>query len=427
MDRETHDIKPLLLLLFLNIFGIVVLIINENEASHDLAVLSTVMCMVSIIAYVLITKLRLGDPYLFVIVSMLSSVGIIMVSQLNSGVGKKQLIWYIVGVLAFFLVMWLYKFLNRYLKKLTVLYYLGAVMLFVATLLFGTRINGAKNWLFGVQPSEFIRILYVMSLASVFSDSKDLGIGRLGNKYKKAHPEIMRPKYFKWAKLLIAAFIAGSCAMFLLLQKELGTLIVFGFVYIIYIYVYGNSKTFLALNILAVVGAALFAVTFFDHVQERVIGWRDPLGTYQDEGFQVSLALMAVASGGFMGRGIGNGLPGNLYALESDSIFVVICEELGLMGGIAVLMLYFLLVYRGFKIALRTTNLFNKAVSVGLSAIIGIQTFIIVGGITNLIPLTGITLPFISAGGSSMVSTLMIVGILQAISSMKGETADELE
>ena len=183
----------------------------------------------------------------------------------------------------------------------------------------------------------------------------------------------------------------------------------------------------LNLNILAVVGAAMFAVTVFSHVQERVIGWRDPLGTYEDEGYQISLALMAVASGGFGGRGIGNSLPGNLYALESDSIFVVICEELGLMGGIGVLMLYFVLVYRGFKIALSTTNPFNKAVSVGLSVAIGIQTFIIVGGITNLIPLTGITLPFISAGGSSMVSTFMIVGILQAISSMKGETSDELE
>ena len=171
----------------------------------------------------------------------------------------------------------------------------------------------------------------------------------------------------------------------------------------------------------------MFAVTVFSHVQERIVGWRDPLGTYENEGYQISLALMAVASGGFSGRGIGNGLPGNLYALESDSIFVVICEELGLMGGIAVLMLYFVLVYRGFKIALSTTNPFNKAVSVGLSVAIGIQTFIIVGGITNLIPLTGITLPFISAGGSSMVSTFMIVGILQAISSMKGETSDELE
>ncbi len=414
MNKKTLDIRPLLLLFLLNALGIVVLIINKNEASHDLMVLSSIMCVVSIIAYVIIAKLKLGDPYLFIIVSMLSSVGIIMVSQLNSDAGKKQLVWYIVGVAAFFGALWVYRVLNKRLKKLTLIYYMGAVVIFAATLIFGTRIHGAKNWLFGVQPSEFIRILYVMCLASVFFEPKSKGKKKL-------------PKSAKWKKLLASAFIAGTCAIFLLLQKELGTLLVFGVVYLVYLYVYGDSKPFLVLNILAVVGAAMFAVTVFSHVQERVVGWRDPLGTYENEGYQISLALMAVASGGFSGRGIGNSLPGNLYALESDSIFVVICEELGLMGGIAVLMLYFVLVYRGFKIALSTTNPFNKAVSVGLSVAIGIQTFIIVGGITNLIPLTGITLPFISAGGSSMVSTFMIVGMLQAISSMKGETSDELE
>ena len=414
MKKRTYDIRPMLLLLLLNALGIVVLIINKNNASHDIMVLSSIMCFVSIIAYVIIAKLKLGDPYLFIIVSMLSSVGIIMVSQLNSDAGKKQLVWYIVGVAAFFAALWIYRVMNKRLKKLTLVYYTGAVLLFVATLVFGTRIHGAKNWLFGVQPSEFIRILYVMCLASVFFEPKSKSKKKL-------------PKLTKWKKLLTAAFIAGTCALFLLLQKELGTLLVFGVVYLVYLYVYGDSKPFLVLNVLAVVGAAMFAVTVFSHVQERVVGWRDPLGTYENEGYQISLALMAVASGGFSGRGIGNGFPGNLYALESDSIFVVICEELGLMGGIGVLMLYFVLVYRGFKIALSTTNPFNKAVSVGLSVAIGIQTFIIVGGITNLIPLTGITLPFISAGGSSMVSTFMIVGMLQAISSMKGETSDELE
>lgn len=414
MNKKTLDIRPLLLLLLLNALGIVVLIINKNEASHDIMVLSSIMCTVSIIACVIIAKLKLGDPYLFIIVSMLSSVGIIMVSQLNSNAGKKQLVWYIVGVAAFFAALWIYRVMNKRLKKLTLVYYMGAVLLFAATLIFGTRIHGAKNWLFGVQPSEFIRILYVMCLASAFFEPKSKGKKKLS-------------KSAKWKKLLTSAFIAGTCALFLLFQKELGTLLVFGVVYLVYLYVYGDSKPFLVLNILAVIGAAMFAVTVFSHVQERVVGWRDPLGTYENEGYQISLALMAVASGGFSGRGIGNGLPGNLYALESDSIFVVICEELGLMGGIAVLMLYFVLVYRGFKIALSTTNPFNKAVSVGLSVAIGIQTFIIVGGITNLIPLTGITLPFISAGGSSMVSTFMIVGILQSISSMKGETSDELE
>ena len=168
MNKKTLDIRPLLLLFLLNALGIVVLIINKNEASHDIMVLSSIMCTVSIIAYVIIAKLKLGDPYLFIIVSMLSSVGIIMVSQLNSNAGKKQLVWYIVGVVAFFAALWIYRVMNKRLKKLTLVYYVGAVLLFAATLIFGTRIHGAKNWLFGVQPSEFIRILYVMCLASVF-------------------------------------------------------------------------------------------------------------------------------------------------------------------------------------------------------------------------------------------------------------------
>ena len=441
MDRRTHDIKPLLLLIFLNVLGIVALIINDNASSYDLATLATAMCMVGLIMYVVITRFQLGDPYLFVIVSMLSSVGIIMLSRLDAAAfGLSHIKMYLAGVGVFFFTLIMYRGFNKFLKSWTLLYYIIAMALLVATLLFGTEINGAKNWIMigglSVQPTEFVRIFYVMALAAIMCKAADKDLAKIGKKTNLFNFEKMSEKGKKWIRLLSVAAVAASCAGCLLVQRELGTLLVFGVVYIAFLYVYGESKTFLALNLVAVALAAVVAATAFSHVNERVVAWKDPIGNYESpadnpdsngKGYQIVHSLIAIGSGDFTGSGIGQGSPTFLFAAESDSIFALICEDMGLMGGIAILMLYFLLVYRGFKISLSTTNPFNKAVCMGLSAVLGIQTFIIVGGITNLIPLTGITLPFISAGGSSMLSTFIVVGILQAISSMKGEATDELE
>jgi len=193
------------------------------------------------------------------------------------------------------------------------------------------------------------------------------------------------------------------------------------------VYIYGDSKVFLGANLLLVILAAYVGVKYMSHIQVRVEAWMDPFADISGKGYQIAQSLFAIGEGGFAGRGIGTGSPYFIPVVSSDFIFSAICEEMGVLGGVAVIMLYFLLVYRGFKIALSCTNAFNKAVAVGMSVMLGVQTFIIVGGVIKLIPLTGITLPFISYGGSSMLTTFIVMGILQAISSVKGEVTDEIE
>jgi cell division protein FtsW (lipid II flippase) len=158
-------------------------------------------------------------------------------------------------------------------------------------------------------------------------------------------------------------------------------------------------------------------VTFVNHVKVRVDAWLNPWADIADKGYQITQSLFAIGSGGFFGTGLGLGRPDFIPEVNTDFIFSAICEEMGILGGVSVVLLYFILTYRGFKIALFTTEYFAKVLALGLTLIFGFQTFIIIGGVIKLIPLTGITLPFISYGGSSLSINFIALGILQAISS----------
>lgn len=291
--------------------------------------------------------------------------------------------------------------------------------------------NGSKNWIVlggvSVQPSEFIRILFVLSLAAILTNARLPEIKKGNKKEKKKKETDIEQKNLKRMRLCLAAGIAYINALCLLLQREWGIALLFFAIYLAFLYIYGESRIFFFTNVLMVVAAAFFGVNFMSHIQVRVATWLDPFADITGKGYQITQSLFAIGTGGFVGSGIGSGSPYFIPVVSSDFIFSAICEEMGVLGGTAIIMLYFVLVYRGFKIALSSTNEFNKAVSVGLSVMLGIQTFIIVGGVIKLIPLTGITLPFISYGGSSMITTFIALGILQAISGMKGEVTDEIE
>jgi len=155
---------------------------------------------------------------------------------------------------------------------------------------------------------------------------------------------------------------------------------------------------------------------FLHHIQVRVSAWLNPWEDISGTGYQITQSLFAIASGGYFGKGIGNGSPNYIPEVHSDFIFSAICEEMGVFGGAAVIILFFLIAYRCFKISIRTTNVYDKALSFGLTVMFAMQTFIIVGGVTKMIPLTGITLPFVSYGGTSIVVSFASLGIIQAIS-----------
>ncbi len=375
-------------------------------------------------AYFLIIKKNMGDEYLFLVVSMLVSLGVAMIYRLDHISGFKQVTWFTVGIILFFLSYYIYVKVKIWDKLM--LYYIGvSFVLFSLTLLLGKDIKGSTNWIeicgYTFQPSELIKILYVLTLACFFKNSdqiifKDYSLN-LNNK-------VLRNK-------IVLMLIAYSFMGFLVLQKEWGTTLLLFLIYFMILYVFGDSLRILLLNASAAVLGALGGYMFVYHIKIRVSMWLNPWADAAGKGYQITQSLFAIGAGGFFGTGIGMGKPNLIPEVKTDFIFSAICEEMGIFGGVAVVLLYFILVYRGIKITLYIKDMFKKTVALGITLMFGLQTFIIIGGVIKLIPLTGITLPFISYGGSSLTTSFIALGILQALSkeylSGEEETLNEEE
>lgn len=421
MKNDNYIVRPLICILLVVLLGGVLLSLNMGKVNSDTALLLGGMCLTLAVVYALLRFFPLGDHYIFMITAMLGVIGVIMLLRLQTGHGQKQVIWFSVGAGLFLITSIVYRF-GKFWNKLNKLYVTGGVMLFLITALFGYSSGGAKSWLrlggFSFQPSELIKILFILTLAGVFT-----------NEYKKPKEKDVKIKTFYNTKLgrnCAATVVCYTFLLFLLLQRDWGTAVLFFAIYIAYMAVYGEDKRFLLLNGVAAVLVSIMGISFMSHIQVRIETWLRPFQDVAGKGYQITQSLFAIGEGSFTGRGIGAGSPYYIPEVHSDFIFSAICEEMGILGGLAVLMLYFVLVYRAFKISLSTNNEFNKAVAMGIGVMIGVQTFIIIGGVIKFIPLTGITLPFISYGGSSMVVTFLSLGILQGISARRREIEDEI-
>ena len=194
------------------------------------------------------------------------------------------------------------------------------------------------------------------------------------------------------------------------MQREWGTTVLILIIVFILTYVFENNKLFIFINFIFAVPVALFGYFFVYHIRVRVDIWLNPWIDASGKGYQIVQSLFAIVSGGFFGTGIGMGNPDLVPAANTDFIFSAICEEMGIFGGVAVILLYFLLTYRGIKIVLSVRARFEKILALGITVIFGLQTFIIIGGVIKLIPLTGITLPFVSYGGSSLLTGFILLG-----------------
>lgn len=208
--------------------------------------------------------------------------------------------------------------------------------------------------------------------------------------------------------LVIFVFIG-----FLFLQKDLGTALIFFGTMILSQFVYDRDRKLILINLLAMVVGSIIAYFLFSHVRIRVATWKDPWSDIDATGYQITQALFAMASGGLFGSGIGLGRPDFIPVAESDFIFSAICEEMGIFMGIAVVLLFMILVYRAIKISLIQKDKFYSILAFCIGILFALQTFIILGGVLKLIPLTGVTLPFISQGGSSMIAGFILLGCLQ--------------
>lgn len=385
----------------INILALILFLFYGENIEKNIIISLLVFMAIVYIANFIISKVSQGDNYLFLIISMLQSIGIIMIYRINPALGIKQIALFGIGVVVFFATYFILKNIKGWNKRITL--YLGlSLFLYLITLIFGTSSRGSKNWIIvsgvGFQPLEIIKILFVFFIAAYYSNIDKI-------------KDILKEKT-SFIFIAIAYIYMG----FLFIQREVGTAVLLFLVFNALFYVYEKNRELIKLNSIGALIMGGVGYLLFNHVRIRVDIWINPWKDIAGRGYQVAQSLFAIGEGGFFGTGIGLGHPDFIPEVHTDFIFSAICEEMGLFTGIAVIMLFMVMVYRGIKIALEQQDMFYRILSLGITVTLGFQAFIILGGVINMIPLTGITLPFISYGGNSLISSFISLAILQVAS-----------
>lgn len=350
-----------------------------------------------------------ADPALLPITFALSGIGIAFVTRLAPDVAGRQLIWLFAGVAVLVLLLVLIKNMDKLAQYKYTLMIVGVLLLLSPMLPgIGTEINGSRLWLniggFSFQPGELAKIFIVLFLAAYLAQNREMlsvFTWRIGP-VNLPSLQTLLPLIVMWA----LAFLI------VVLEKDLGSALVLFLMFIVMLYVATGKKFYVVAGLVLAAVAAVMLFFMFGHVQQRVDIWLDPFADAQGSGYQIVQSLYSLADGGLFGIGIGRGMADMIPYAESDFIFSAIGEEAGLLGAAGVLLLYLVFAIRGIYTAARAKSDFSSFVAVGVTSIVILQAFIIVGGITRLIPLTGITLPFISQGGSSLLAGFIIVGLL---------------
>ena len=343
-----------------------------------------------------------GDKFILIFASVLAVVGVAMLYRINPNTAIKQLIWIALGIIGYILIVVILPDLKSFAKYKNV-YMIITLVLMPLALIFGTEQFGAKNWILigpiSFQPSEFAKIALVLYLAAALATYES----------KKSFKEEVK-------QLFQPALVAGFSMGCMVLQRDLGSALIFFGISITLLYVATSKKkyVFTALGLAAIGSVAGY--TMFGPVRERVMIWRDPWKYALGSSYQIVEGMYSIAAGGLFGVGLGQGHFQNLPVKESDMIYAIICEEFGIIFAIGLMIIYFLLFYRGIRAAFVTKDSYSQLIAVGFSTMIACQTLVIIGGIFSVIPLTGITLPIISYGGSSVLTIFFALGILQKIS-----------
>ncbi|MFC7500893.1 FtsW/RodA/SpoVE family cell cycle protein [Nocardioides sp. CPCC 206347] len=358
-----------------------------------------------------------ADPVLLPVVAALNGLGLAIIHRLDlakeSGLASQQLTWMTLGVVLFIGTLVVLPD-HRLLARFTYTSGLAAIALLILPMLpvLGTEINGARIWIsigpFSFQPGEIAKLLLVITFAGylvVHRDALALA-GRRVLFLDLPRGRDLGPILMMWVVSL----------GILILQRDLGSSLLFFGLFLVMLYVATERPGWIVVGALMFFSGAATAVRIFGHVQNRVDIWLDPFADPSGSGYQLVQALYGFAWGGLIGRGLGEGMPERVPYAESDFILAAIGEELGLTAVMAVLLLYGLVVERALRAALISRDGFGKLVATGLAAVFALQIFVVIGGVTRLIPLTGLTTPFLSYGGSSLVANWVIIAILLRIS-----------
>jgi cell division protein FtsW (lipid II flippase) len=363
-----------------------------------------ILVVLLLFQYLLLTSVfRHLDRYLLIIANFLVAMGLIVQYRIDPDIAYRQILWFGIGMLAMVICILLMRKQNIF-RTLNPLIMIGCVGMLAVLYVIGDDKFGARNWLTigtqSVQPSEFVKVGLVFVLAHWLTKSRQV---------RDIWP------------LLVFVVVTGGL---LVIERDLGAALLILGTSLIVFYVATGRKGLAAIALMGGVGGAVASYHLFDHVRVRVAVWRNPWTTYSGSGYQIAQGLMAIASGGLWGMGLTRGSPTLIPAHHTDYIFAVICEEFGIIVGVCIIAFYLVFIVRGALVALNAPDRFQMLVAFSCTALITLQSFIIIGGVIKLIPLTGITLPFVSYGGSSLLTSMMLLGILEGVAIQGGETLE---
>lgn len=402
-EKKTKLTTQYFLIFMFHSLGFSVLVLDTMNGKLALLYVMEVVYLIVMIAVTKILYPNLAKA-LFQNMLMLMSIGFVMLARLTPDKAERQfMIICVASVITFFIPYLMKKLLC--IKKLSWLYAAAGIVLLMAVFVIGQATRGSKLSFeifgIGIQPSEFVKILYVFFIASVLAKCADL------------------------FNLLQVSIFAAVHVLILVLSKDLGSALIFFIVYACMIYV-STGKWYYFAGIMAIgVAAACVAGTVFSHVQNRVIAWQDPFSVIDGSGYQIAQSLFAIGTGGWFGLGLNQGAPLTIPFVEEDVAISAISEELGLISALLILLIMLSCFVLFVMTAMRMKDKFYKYVALGLAATYIFQVFLTVGGAFKFIPLTGVTLPLISYGGSSILSTMIIFSIIQGIYMLQSTSCED--
>lgn len=370
---------------------------------------------------------RGADGTLLPLAALMHGIGYVVIARLSDRRAALQTTWSLIAIVAFVLVLLLVQRppdLARY--KWTFLFVGAGSLVLPLVPGIGTSVGGARIWVrvgpVSIQPGEFAKIALALFFAAYLADNRELiaaGTRRIG------------PMRIPELRYLLPITLAwGFAVVVMVAEKDLGSALLFFTLFTVMMWVATERSIYLLVGFVLFAAAAFTAYKMFGVVQTRVQIWTDPWSQYEGKGYQSVQSMFAFANGGTGGTGLGMGSPNKIPAASTDYIYAAIGEEMGLAGAAAVLIAFVLMIGAGLRIAVRADRPFEKLLATGLTTLLGMQAFIITAGVLRVIPLTGITLPFVSYGGSSLLSNYILLAVLIRISDSSakrlGEVPDEL-
>lgn len=380
---STNNILIIVFMLAQMVFFGICMLIYKKIYKHASYALINNMCMLMTISFAILVRLDFANAIKQFVIAVIGMVATCFIPALIS----KLKLW----------------------NRLKWVYAIVGIAGLLLVLVVGSRVYGAKiNINLGpiaIQPSEFIKIVFVFFVAAMLYVLPEEDLSKMKIDFRSHDFRIV----------LVATGVAALHVLILVLSKDLGGACIFLFTYIVMLYVATRKPLYLIICLAGTAVGGVLVYYLFNHVRVRVAAWQDPIGTIQDQGYQVSQSLFAIGTGSWFGSGLCQGMPDKIPVVSQDFIFAAISEELGAIFALCLIFVCISCLFMFFNIAMEIRDPFYKLIALGLGTMYGVQVFITLGGVTKFIPSTGVTLPLVSYGGSSLLSTIVLFAIIQGL------------